>query len=90
MVAVGKARTVDDAADLAVETDIVQMVLGSLGLARILLRGVMHVGDAGTAEQRVVVERHLCVERKHAVVLDHDQRIDLGGISSVTADDFIL
>ena len=53
------------------------MVLGSLGLARILLRGIIHVGDTKTAEQRVVVERHLCVERKHAVVLGHDQRIDL-------------
>ena len=73
----GEAGAVDDAADIAVETDIVEIVLGGLRLARILLRGIMHVGDAVPAEQRVVVERHLGVERKHAVVLGHDQRIDL-------------
>ena len=31
----------------------------------------------GTAEHRVVIEGHLGVERQHAVVLGHHQRIDL-------------
>ena len=73
----GEAGAVDDAADLAVEPDIVEIVLGGLRLARILLRGIVHVGDVVAAEQRVVVERHLGVEREHAVVLGDDQRIDL-------------
>ena len=50
--------TVDDAADLAVEPDIIEIVLGGLRLARILLRGIVHVARSA-AEQRVVVERHL-------------------------------
>ena len=37
----------------------------------------MHVDDVVAAEQRIVVERHLGVEREHAIVLGDDQRIDL-------------
>ena len=71
-----EAGAVDDAADVAVEADIVEVVLGGLDLARVFLRMIAHVGDVAAAEQGVVVERHLGVERQHAVVLRHHQRID--------------
>ena len=72
MVAMARPGAVDDAADVAVEADIVEIVLSGLRLARILLRRIVHVGDVATAEQRVVVERHLGVEREHPVVLGDD------------------
>ena len=58
-------------------------MLGGLGLARVLLRGIVHVGHVVAAEQGVVVERHLGVKRQHPVVLGDHQRIDLehGGIA---------
>jgi hypothetical protein len=68
---------VDDAADLAVETDVIEIMLRGLGLPRILLRGIVHVGDVVPAEQRVVVEGHLGIECEHAVVLRNHERIDL-------------
>jgi hypothetical protein len=73
----GQTRAVDDAADLTLEANVAEVVLGGLGLARIALRGVVHVGDAGPAEQGVVVERHLGIEGQHPVVLGDDQRVDL-------------
>ena len=60
-----------------VESDVVEAELRRLRLARILLAAVAHLGDLGAAEQRVVVERHLGVEREHAIVLGDHQRIDL-------------
>ncbi len=73
----GEAGAVDDAADLAFETDVVEIVLGRLRLARVLLLRIEHRRDIRAAEQRVVVERHLRIEREHAVVGGDDQRIDL-------------
>ena len=73
----GEPGAVDDAADRAFQSDVIQLVLGRLRLARVLLRGVVHVGDLALAEHRVVVEAHLGVERDDAVVLGDDQRVDL-------------
>ena len=72
-----QTRAIDDAADFAVQSDVVEIVFQSLRLPRIALRGVLHVDDVAPAEQRVVVEGHLRVERQDLVVLGHDQRIDL-------------
>ena len=52
-------------------------MLAGLGLAGILLRCVSHLGDRRTPKQRVVVERHLGVQRQQSVVLGDDQRVDL-------------
>ena len=72
-----EAGAIDDAADFAVEADVIQAVLMRLRLARIALRGVVHVDDVAATEQRIVVEGHLRVEREDLVVLGDDQRIDL-------------
>ncbi|TPV97883.1 MAG: hypothetical protein USCAAHI_02684 [Beijerinckiaceae bacterium] len=78
----GEPGTIDNAADIAVEANIVEVMLGGLDLARVLLRMVAHVGDATAPEQRIVVERHLGIESEDPVVLGHDERIDLdhGGV----------
>ena len=78
----GEPGAVDDAADIAVEPDIAEAAVRRLGLAGILLRLVAQLGDAGPAEERVVVEAHLGVERQqHALGRGH-QRVDLhhGGV----------
>lgn len=72
-----EARAIDDAADLAVEADVVERMLERLRLARVGLRGIIHVDDIAATEQGVVVEGHFRVEREHLVVLGDDQRIDL-------------
>ena len=77
MVRHGEAGAVDDAADFALEADIAEVVLGGLGLTRIALRGIVHVGDVAATEHGVVVEGHLGVERQDAVVLGDDERVDL-------------
>ncbi len=78
----GEPRAVDDAADVAGEADIVKTQLGGLGLAGIFFRGIAHLRHARPTEHRVVVERHLGIEREHAIILGDDQRVDLdhGGI----------
>jgi len=61
--------------------DVVESMLAGLGLAGILLRRVSHLGDRRTPKQRVVVERHLGVQRQQSVVLGDDQRL----ISTIVA-----
>ena len=72
---------VDHAADIAVELDIAQLVLAGLALDRVLLVLVAQGLDLGMAEQRVVVDRQLGVERQQIACriarAGHDQRIDL-------------
>ena len=55
---------VDHAADIAVELDVAELVLAGLALDRVLLVLVAQRLDLGMAEQRVVVDRHLGVERQ--------------------------
>src|SRR5208282_488196 len=89
----GETGAIDDTADIAVESDIVEVMLGGLDLARILLGVVAHVGNGMPPEQRIVVERHLGIESEDPVILGHDERIDLdhGGIEiaerTVAAED---
>ena len=73
----GEAGAVHHAADLAVELDVVEVVLGGLELGRILLVLVAQLLDVLVAEQRVVVEVHLGIERDDVARAGDDQRIDL-------------
>src|SRR5215471_3788926 len=72
----GQTCAVDHAADVAVELDVVQTELGRLDFQRVLLREITHRLDVGMAEHRVVVERHLGVERQDLAGLRHQERID--------------
>ena len=73
----GEAGAVDQAADLAVELDVVQLVLGGLDLGRVLLGDVAQGDDVLVAEEGVVVEVHLAVEADELAVLGDDERVDL-------------
>ena len=63
--------------DVAVELDVVQAVLRRLDVERILLVDVPQGDDLRMAEERVVVEVELGVQREHAAVLRDHERIDL-------------
>ena len=58
----GEPGAIDHAADIAVESDVVELGALGLDLDRILLGFVAQPGDVGVPEQRVVVEAHLGVE----------------------------
>ena len=77
IVAIARPGAVDHAADIAVELDVVELVLAGFELDRVLLVLVAQRLDFGVAEQRVVVERHLGVERQQVAGPGHDQRVDL-------------
>src|SRR5690606_23964187 len=68
---------VDHASDVAVERDVVQVVLVGTALLLVLLRNVAHAGEALLAEQRVVLDVDLRVERDEVPVAGDDQRVDL-------------
>ena len=68
---------VDQAGDVAVQADVVQVELGGGDLAGIFLALVAHRDDVRMAEQRVVVEAELRVQRQHPAVRGGDQRVDL-------------
>ena len=54
-----------------------EVVALGLDLRRVLLVEVAQRLELLLAVERVVVEGHLGVERQHAAVLEHDQRVDL-------------
>ena len=72
-----EAGAVAEDADVAVELDVGQPALLGHALLRVLGARVAQLGVVGVAEQRVVVERDLRVERHHAPVGGHDHRVDL-------------
>ena len=74
----GEAGAVDHAGDVAVELDVVQVELRRLDLHRVLLVEVAHLHDVRVAEEGVVVEVDLGVERHHVARAGDHQRIDLG------------
>src|SRR5699024_7605078 len=76
----GQTGPVDHASDVAVEGDVVQIVLAGGQLGRIFLRLIAHLGDIGVAKQRVVVGGQLGVERAQIAVAVDDQRVDLDEI----------
>src|SRR5439155_24990481 len=71
-----QAGPVADDADLAVQLDVVEVLLLSPGLDRV---GVAGVGEPGVllAERGVVVERPLAVYRENLAVLGERHRVDL-------------
>src|SRR5699024_4868191 len=69
--------TVADDADLAVELDVVEVVLLRLELERVGRRRVLELSVAGLAEVRVGVQGDLAVERQDLVVGRAHQRVDL-------------
>ena len=71
-----EARAVHEAADVAVELDVVQVELRGLDLRGILFVEVAQRHDVRMAEERVVVEVELRVERHDAPVAGDDERID--------------
>ena len=73
-----EARAVHHAGDVAVERDVVEIVLGGLR-ARVSSScdGSRMAARSLLAEQRVVVDVDLGVERDQVAVLRHDQRIEL-------------
>src|SRR5262249_36785180 len=73
----GEAGAVHHAADLAVELDVVQRVLGGFGLGRVFLVDVAQVFEVLVAEETVVVEVHLGIEGDHGGRGGDDQRVDL-------------
>ena len=73
-----QARAVDQTADVAVEGDVVQVRLLGADVQRLFLRLICHRDDVVVAEQRVVVEVELGIDRQQLAVLGDHQRIDLG------------
>ena len=71
-----KARAVYDAADIAIEADIGKATVIGIAFARILAL-VTQLRDLRAAVQRVVIERHLGVERHNGLLLGDDERVDL-------------
>src|SRR5512135_307120 len=69
---------IDEAGDVAVEADVAQAALAGAQLGGVLLGHVEHRGDVGVAEQRVVVEIELAVERQDVARLGDDQGVDFG------------
>ena len=72
-----EAGAVHHAADVALERDVAEVVLRGLDLARILLVRVAQLAQIGMAEERVVVEADLGVERQQVAGRRHHQRVDL-------------
>ena len=73
----GQARAVHHAADLAIERDVVQVVLDGVEFLRVHLAVVAQRLEVLVAVQRVVVEGHLGVERHDVALAGHHQRVDL-------------
>ena len=73
----GQARAVDHAGDGAVELDVVERVLAGFHFERIFFGRIAQRLDVRMAEERVVVEGDLGVEREKLVVLGRDEGIDL-------------
>src|ERR1700761_9076288 len=71
-----QAGPVADDADLAVQLDVVEMLLDGPGLDRV---GVAGIGEPGVllAERGVVVQRHLAVDREDLAVVGESHRVDL-------------
>ena len=72
-----QARAVADDADLALELDVVEVLLLGLLLERVGRLLVLELGVARLPEVGVVVEGDLAVERDDAAVADPRQRVDL-------------
>src|SRR6187402_3868860 len=90
-----QACAVADDSDLAVELDVVEVVLLGLGLERVGGVLVLEQRVARVTELRVLVERHLAVEGDDLAILREDQRVDLderrvlAGVDGVELDEHV-
>src|SRR3954453_9026180 len=77
-----QAGTVADDPDLALELDVVEVLLLGRGLQRVGRGGVLELRVTLVPEGGVVVQRHLGVQRQHGAVGRLGQRVDLdqGGV----------
>ncbi len=73
----GESCSVDEASDVSVEADVVEVELTCFDFAGILLGFVAHGDDVGLAEQGVVVEVELGVEGEEALVWGDHEWVDL-------------
>ena len=73
----GEARAVHHAGDVAIQRDVVEVVLGRAALHRIFLRGVAQLRKLRLAEQRVRIDVDLGIERHELAGLRDDERIHL-------------
>src|SRR5882672_3479762 len=71
-------RAVHQAADVAVELDVVEVVLRRLDFGGVFLVEVAQLLPLGMAEARVVVEVDLGVERHYFALAGEDEGVDLG------------
>jgi hypothetical protein len=85
----GEAGAVDEAGDVAVEADVVEVVFGGGDFARVLLVLVAHRLDFRVAVERVVVEVELGVERVNVVVGGDDDRVDLDHRAIAVDEQFV-
>jgi hypothetical protein len=85
----GKARAVDHAADLAVQRDVVQVMLGRGQFLGVLLRLVAQCCDIGMAVDRVAVEAELGVQNLERAGVGHDQRVDLQHLHVLLDEGFV-
>ena len=72
----GEAGAVDHAGDGAVELDVVEAELGGFDFERIFFVEIAQFAKILVAEERVVVEGHLGVERDELAVAGEDEGID--------------
>ena len=72
-----EAGAVADDAHVSVELHVLQALLLRAGLDVVDRELIGQLGDVRVAPQRVVVDRHLRVERDDPVVLEEDQRVHL-------------
>ena len=73
----GETGAVDKACDVAIETNVVEVVFRCSHFTRIFLLFVSHGDDVRMAIERVVIEAELGVEREHAAIGRGDEWIDL-------------
>lgn len=85
----GKTGTVDEAANITIELDEVEVREGSADLIGILLGGVAHGEDLLLAEVGVVVEAELSVHAENLVVVGLRERVDLDLSSILLAEDLV-
>ena len=77
----GKASTVDEAADISTDVNVVQVEFFGVLLASVFLRLVLLCDEVFLAESRVRVNNNLAIGGEHLVVLGQDKRVDLDHVA---------
>ena len=76
IVAIARPGTVDHAADVSIELDVVQVVLGGFDLKRVFFGYVAQLVQICMTEQCVIVEIDLRIESEYSSVSSSDKGID--------------